>query len=433
MRTLLTRRRLVGSTLAVGAGAAFSLGPQRISLHSASAATELSWAVANFQPAEVNLVQQVVDNFIAANPDYAINVLAYDPETYDQKLIADVAAGTLPDIFVNFDVQTKTFFDQGLSADLKPFMDETGPKVEEFDPKFIELAISDGKVGFLPRAGDVVVLYYNKRMFDEAGLAYPTEEWTYDDLLASAEKLTVKAADGTVTQYGLTADYEWWAQWVPMVVAEGGEILSEDNTQVIFNSEAGYRAWDILFTGLKNGWFCPPNVQATMGGDFVPFGTGKAAMTYFIRGGCPSFREQLTDDWDVELPPRGSVDRKTGMGTMGYAMSAQTKDPAATWEVLHYLFTEGMKTFMESYMVVPPITSFYDDPAWRDLPGPPYSNDVFVKAFDIAMLPPKLDFYSTGPFQKAMDDGIDAVLLGNMTTKDAVDRMAAEATKALTG
>jgi ABC-type glycerol-3-phosphate transport system substrate-binding protein len=218
-----------------------------------------------------------------------------------------------------------------------------------------------------------------------------------------------------------------------MVVAEGGEILSEDNTQVAFNSEAGYRAWDILFTGLKNGWFCPPNVQATMGGDFVPFGTGKAAMTYFIRGGCPSFREQLTDDWDVQLPPRGSVDRKTGMGTMGYAMSAQTKDPAATWEVLHYLFTEGMKTFMESYMVVPPITSFYDDPAWRDLPGPPYSNDVFVKAFDIAMLPPKLDFYSTGPFQKAMDDGIDAVLLGNMTTKDAVDRMAAEATKALTG
>jgi multiple sugar transport system substrate-binding protein len=433
MRNVLTRRRFVGSTLATGAGAAFSVGPHRLGLHSASAATELTWAVANFQPAEVNLVQQVVDNFIAANPDYAINVLAYDPETYDQKLIADVAAGTLPDIFVNFDVQTKTFFDQGLSADLKPFMDETGPKVEEFDPKFIELAISDGKVGFLPRAGDVVVLYYNKRMFDEAGLDYPTDEWTYDDLLASAEKLTIKAADGTVTQYGLTADYEWWAQWVPMVVAEGGEILTEDNTQVAFNSEAGYRAWDILFTGLKNGWFCPPNVQATMGGDFVPFGTAKAAMTYFIRGGCPGFREQLTDDWDVQLPPRGSVDRKTGMGTMGYAMSAQTEDPAATWEVLHYLFTEGMTTFMESYMVVPPITSFYDDPAWRDLPGPPYSNDVFVKAFDIAMLPPKLDFYSTGPFQKAMVDGIDAVLLGNMTTKDAVDRMAAEATKALTG
>jgi multiple sugar transport system substrate-binding protein len=433
MRTLQTRRQFVGSTLAAGAGAAaLSLSP-RFGLYTASAQTELTWAVDNFQPAEVDLVQQVVDNFVAANPGYAIDVLAYDPETYDQKLIADVAAGTLPDIFVNFDVQTKTFFDQGLSADLKPFMDETGPKVEDFDPKFIELAIYDGKVGFLPRAGDVVVLYYNKRMFDEAELEYPTEEWTYDDLLANAEKLTITADDGTVTQYGLTADYAWWAQWVPMVVAEGGEILSEDNTQVVFNSEAGYRAWDILFTGLKNGWFCPPNVQSTMGGTFIPFGTAKAAMTYFIRGGCPNFREQLTDDWDVQLPPRGSVDRKTGMGTMGYAMSAQTKDPAATWEVLHYLFTEGMKIFMESYMVVPPITSFYDDPVWRDLPGPPYNNDVFVKAFDIAMLPPKLDFYSTGPFNKAMTDGIDAVLLGNMTTKDAVDRMAAEATKALTG
>jgi multiple sugar transport system substrate-binding protein len=311
-------------------------------------------------------------------------------------------------------------------------MDQAGPKVEDFDPKFIELAISEGKVGFLPRAGDVVVLYFNKRMFDDAGVAHPTEDWTYDDLLAAAEKLTIKANDGTTTQYGLTADYEWWAQWVPMVVAEGGEILTDDNTKVAFASEAGYRAWDVLFTGLKNGWFCPPNVQTTMGGDFVPFSTAKAAMTYFIRGGCPGFREQLTDDWDVQLPPKGSADRKTGMGTMGYAMSANTDNPDATWKLLNYLFTEGMHVFMESYLVVPPITAFYDDPAWKGLPGPPYDNDVFVKAFDVAMLPPKLDFYSAGPFRKAMQDGIDAVILGDMETKEAVDRMAAEATKALT-
>ena len=84
-------------------------------------------------------------------------------------------------------------------------------------------------------------------------------------------------------------------------------------------------------------------------------------------------------------------------------------------------------------LLVPPITSFYDDPAWRDLPPPPENNQVFVDSFDIAMLPPKLDFYSTGPFRQAMLDGIDAVALGNMTTEDAVARMAQEATKALQG
>jgi ABC-type glycerol-3-phosphate transport system substrate-binding protein len=90
-----------------------------------------------------------------------------------------------------------------------------------------------------------------------------------------------------------------------------------------------------------------------------------------------------------------------------------------------------MKVFLESYLVVPAIKTFYDDPAWRDLPGPPYNNDVFVSATNDAMLPPPLPFYSTGPFLKAMEDGIDAVILGQMSPEDAVNKMAQEATRSL--
>lgn len=429
MTPKLSRRQFVGIT---GAGvAALSLGPAGFGPRRVAAATELTWAVDNFAPVETDLVQKVVDNYVASHPDFKVSVLGYDPKAYDTKLIADVAAGTLPDIFVNFDVQTKTFFDKGLTADLKPYMDKTGPKVEDFDENFISLALYDGKVGFLPRAGDVVVMYYNKRMFDEAGVKYPDDNWTYDDMMAAAEKLTKKAADGTVTQYGLTSNYAWWAYWVPMVIAQGGQILSEDGKKALFNSPEGMSAWNYIFTGLKNGWFTPRNVQDTMGGETVPFASGKAAMTFMVRAGVPGFRSQLKDDWDVALVPKGKVDRKTGMGTMGYAMSAATKNPDAAWDLLHYLFTDGMKVFMESYMVVPPIKSFYDDPAWRNLPGPPQNNDVFVKAFDTAMLPPKIDFYSTGPFNKAMIDGIDAVTLGQMTPEQAVNQMAEEATRAL--
>ena len=426
----ISRRSQIAGTAAV---TGMALAP-RFHVRSVGAQSyELTWAVNNFAASEVELVQQVVDNFVAANPEYSVSVLGYDPNTYDQKLLTDIVAGTLPDIFVSADIFTKPFFDQGLTADLKPFMEQTGPKIEDFDPKFIELAIYQDKVGFLPRAGDVVVLYYNKRLFDEAGLDYPADDWTWTDLLTAAEQLTVKAADGTTTQYGFTADYPWWAFWVPLVVAEGGQILSQDNQEILFNSPEGIRAWDIIFTGLKDGTFVPPSVQTTMGGPSVPFSSGRAAMTATIRAAVPGFRDQLEDDFDVALMPAGSVTRKTGMGTMGYAMSAQTDDPDATWKLLHYLFTDGMKVFMESYLLVPPITSFYDDPTWRDLPAPPSNNQVFVDSFEIAMLPPKLDFYSTGPFNQAMTDGVDAVLLGNMTTEEAVNRMAEAATQALQG
>ena len=250
-------------------------------------------------------------------------------------------------------------------------------------------------------------------------------------MLSAAEKLTIKAADGATTQYGVTAATDWWAYWVPMVVAEGGEILNAEGTKAIFNSEAGIRGWNVIFDGLKNGWFIPPSVQDTLGGPWNPFAVGQAAMTFTVRALTPTYRAQLVDDWDVELVPKGSVMRKTGMGTQGYAISSQTKDPSATFHLLQFIFTDGMIVFMQDYLTVPPIKSFYDDPAWRELPGPPYNNAVFVDATKDAMIPPPLPFYSTGAFRQAMLDGIDAVLLGQMEPEEAVNRMAEEATLSL--
>lgn len=437
-----TRRDVLrtGAAIGIGAAATAALGGAALAGPAASPAThavqaqdsvELTWAINATSGTEIDLVQAVVDAFVKANPNYKISVLNYDPETYDQKLLTDISAGTLPDIFVSADVFTKPFFDSGLTADLKPLAAETGFDLNEFDEKFLALAEYEDKVGFLPRAADVVVTYYNKRMFDDAGLDYPKEDWTYDDMMAAAEKLTIKASDGTITQYGVSAGYDWWAYWVPMVVAEGGKILNDEGTEAVFNSPEGIKAWTYIFDGLKNGWFCPPSVQDTLGGGLPVFTTGKAAMTFSVRAITPTVRSQLKDDWDVQLVPKGSASRKTGMGTMGYAISSQTKDPSATWKVMDYTYTDGMKFFMESYLVVPAIKSFYEDPAWRDLPGPPYNNAIFISAMDDAMLPPPLPFYSTGAFTKAMKDGIDGVLLGQMTPEQAVNNMAQQATASL--
>ena len=434
-----TRRDMIR---AAGAGAALSLGGINLAQAAPGGGrviytsgqddgAELTWAINAQSGTEIDLVQEVVDAFVAENPGYQVTVLAYDPVTYDQKLLTDISAGTMPDLFVSADVYTKPFFDSGLTADLIPLAESTGFDLGTFDEKFLALGEYEGKLGFLPRAADVVVMYFNKRMFDEAGMEYPTDAWTWTDLLAASEKLTIKDADGTTTQYGVDASYSWWAIWVPMVVAEGGEILSEDNSEAVFNSPEGQKAWGYIFDGLTNGWFMPPSAQDAMGGAGVGFNSGNAAITFTVRAVVPTLRSQLEDDWDVQLVPSGTARRSTGMGAMGYAISSQTKDPDAAWKLLEYTYSDGMTFFMESYLVVPPITTFYDDPAWRDLPGPPYNNEIFVTATEDAMLPPPLPFYSTGSFRKAMEDGIDAVLLGQMSPEDAVNNMAMEATRSL--
>ncbi len=391
----------------------------------------LNIAVNNSSPAEVNLMQKAVDLYKTTHTNAEISVLGYDPTTYDQKLITDVSGGTLPDIFSVSDVFNKPFFKSGLIADLKPLAAKTGFKLDDFDPQFLSLADDQGKIGFLPRAADVVVMYYNKRMFDESKVEYPTTSWGMQDFMTAAEKLTKKAGDGTVTQYGFTSNYTTWSIWVPMVVAEGGKILSDDGKKAVFDSAEGVRAWNYIFTGVKNGSFAPPSVQTTMGGPNVPFFNSKAAMVFSVRALTPNVRAQLKDDWDVQLVPKGTADRKSGMGTTGYGISGKAKNPDAAWDFMQFLFTKGLQVFMESYLVVPPLKSFYNDAAWRNLPPPPANNEIFVSATQTAMLPPALPFYSTGPFKQAITDGLDAVTLGKMTPDQAVKQMAAQATTSL--
>jgi multiple sugar transport system substrate-binding protein len=397
----------------------------------ANAKFKLTVAIKNNSPAEVDLMQKVVDLYKVDRPNADVAVLGYDNATYDQKLLTDISGGTLPDVFTCNDVYNKPFFQNGLIADLKPLAAKTGFKLDDFDPQFLGLADYQGKIGFLPRAADVVVLYYNKRIFDDAKIKYPDTNWTMNDLLTTSQQLTKKASDGTITQYGFTANYTTWSIWVPIVVAEGAKILSDDGKKAVFDSPEGIRGWNYIFDGLKNGAFVPPSVQTTMGGPNVPFMNGKAAMAPAVRSLTPNARAQLKDDWDVTLIPKGTVARKSGMGTTGYAIGAKTKNPDAAWDFMQYLFTKGLQVFMQSYLVVPPIKTFYNDAAWRSLPPPPANNDIFVSATQTAMLPPSLPFYSTGPFLKAMTDGVDAVLLGKMTPDQAVKNMAVQATASL--
>ena len=162
-----TRRKALGF-LAAGAGAAFTYSATGRAF-AQDEEHELTWATNNLEGTEPEMLQKVTDMFVAANPTYKVTVLKYDGATYDQKLLADIVAETLPDLFVSADVYTKPFFDSGLTADLVPLAAEAEFDLTNFDELFLSLAEYEGMIGFLPRAADVVVTYYNKRMFDDAG------------------------------------------------------------------------------------------------------------------------------------------------------------------------------------------------------------------------------------------------------------------------
>src|SRR5438046_58350 len=85
-----------------------------------NAKIKLNVAVKLNTPAEADLIQKAVDAYKAVRPNADVSVLSYEPTTYDQKLLTDISAGTLPDVFTCNDVYNKPFFQNGLIADLKP-------------------------------------------------------------------------------------------------------------------------------------------------------------------------------------------------------------------------------------------------------------------------------------------------------------------------
>jgi ABC-type glycerol-3-phosphate transport system substrate-binding protein len=91
------------------------------------------------------------------------------------------------------------------------------------------------------------------------------------------------------------------------------------------------------------------------------------------------------------------------------------------WKFLEFMYgDEGMKIITSSYAAVPAMKRYYNSPFWRDLPGPPYNNAAFVDSFAYGTTPPRLPFYSTGPFRQAVTDGITAISLGKATAEEVV-------------
>ena len=129
-----------------------------------------------------------IKSFEAANPEAKVQLESV-PTEYGPKLLTQFAAGTAPDVFQVGDGDVSTFAAQGVLEPLDPYI--TGDNPLDMDVFFPGVA-AIGKVGdqtyLLTKDYSPLVLFYNKKLFDAAGVAYPTAEWTWDDMRAARQE-----------------------------------------------------------------------------------------------------------------------------------------------------------------------------------------------------------------------------------------------------
>lgn len=186
--------------------------------------------------------QAVITRFEEAHPEVDINSLEAPPE-FDTQLLVDLAAGTAPDVWYQDASSAARLVDAGNILDINACLDLV-PELttDRFSAGFLDLHLRDsGELWGLPDGGTPMVMYYNPESFTKAGLDMPTSEWTWEEFLETAQKLTLDANGNN----SLSADFDaenvvQWGfrvrkyvfEWIYWVWQNGGDVMSPDGTTV---------------------------------------------------------------------------------------------------------------------------------------------------------------------------------------------------------
>jgi multiple sugar transport system substrate-binding protein len=293
-------------------------------------------------PQEIKNQQAIVDAFHAENPKITVKVTVSDWDPYWDKLLTSISGGDAPDVFAMDGPLFPDYQSRDVLLDLKPYIDRDGYDVGQLaDQAVADFTTPDGQFG-LPRDLNVVALYYNKKMFDAAGIAYPDETWDWSKLTEVAKQLTIRGSNGKVSQWGFyteTTDMENF--WSELVWQNGGEIVSADHKTSLVGSDQAAAGLQYLQDLIWKDKVMPDAAITEALGD--AFEQGQAAME--ANGSWLVATHQAAGiDFGIAPLPTGPAGRATSINPTGAVVYKGTKNPDAAWAFVKYLASPAAQT-----------------------------------------------------------------------------------------
>ncbi|MDT0157665.1 sugar ABC transporter substrate-binding protein [Microbacterium sp. ARD32] len=292
-------------------------------------------------------MRALIDEFAEANPDIDVQVEAAPYVDFFKRLRTQVAGNKAPDVWLSDGVLVQEFAARGSLRDLSEYADDLDPA------DYIGLdhhRDADDKLWAFPQAAQVPVLYYNKALFAEAGVEPPTDDWTYDDLAAAAQKLTVdKNGDGTADAWGFRAFSPGFTEsWWPQVRAFGGEIVNEDRTKVTVDSPESAAALEWVKKAIDPKTGFAPDVVTTssLGSPHELFANQTVAMSFGIYARAQAALAGNVDFDVVRMPTGPGGNRGEVSIVNAWAVNAKSSDAEAdaAWKWIEFFSGEKPQT-----------------------------------------------------------------------------------------
>ncbi len=356
--------------------------------------------------------QKVVAAYEKEHPNNKLKIEVFPINGYQEKMVTSILGGSAANI-IAFDA---TMIADVAGRNLLETWDAyiKNLDVEDFDKGIWSASVVNGKLYAIPHRGATGVYFYNKTMFDEAGLQYPKEGWTYQDMLAMARKITVPGQKYGVGIAASPSDAaNVYSSFAPVVWANKGEFLSPDNKTALLN-EPGGLAGITFWTELYTKYHVAPegSINFSITKDVVPmFMNNKVAM---FPGSSAQFT-MLAANPNVKWAPEVSPDGWNRGGGWALTMPVGTKNQPAAREFAFW-FVEPRN---QSALMIrqPARISATTAPPWN---APEYK--PIFRAGKWARLLPNTPAW--GQMSNVIINELQKILQGTKTPKQGADDMA---------
>lgn len=322
------------------------------------------WSFTFKDPAQQQII---VDGFNSLGKD--INIIFKElPQGTNveigDKLVTNLIGGEKIDIYDGNVSEYYNFATKGMYEPLNKYYEKDGFDVNQMGESTVEMSKIDGQLYSLPYIKSKFVLYYNKNLFDAAGVSYPTDDWTWTDFRSAAKQLT--SGEGADKIWGCTMP-DWVCTWAAYATQNGAKFMKDDKIPNLDDpkfKEGLQLKYDLTMVDKS----CPSLAEnkTTKTHYAKQFSSGNVAMLisgdWTIGQIATNLENNYTFEYDItNLPHPEGIAQGTTFGSSRYVginSKSDEKTKEAAWEVLKYLASPDVAKMMaDTNVALPAVTN----------------------------------------------------------------------------
>ena len=352
--------------------------------------------------AQKEMMQSLIDGFNASQDEYEASHVYVPFADYEKQLTLGIASGELPDLVILDGCGMASFIQLGLFGDIS----DADINWDEYMEGPMESTMLDGKHYGIPFATNCTALFYNKDLFDAAGIDYPDENTTWDEFHEMAKALTKDGVSGfgnaaTNTDEGTFQCLQW------LYTAGGSYTDIED----------GVDAYKLMQEMIEDGSWTKECVNWTQSDVNNNFMAGNLAMQQNGPWQIPGIEANAPDlNYGVTVLPKKDADSEQATSILGGEnMGVVNKDDTSGAEAFlkYYDQTDVMVDAMKQYGSYPPKTEAAKDSYWTDDP----IQKAFLTQIDTSI--PRGPSASWPSYSSAIQTGFQEVMTSAKTPEQA--------------